>query len=438
MTKTQVTSLCSAIIIVVLLVSSQASAQESNPVFSEERDQDQPCAVYLAPSNIGGWGVFAARDFELNEVVEVAPRYLPTKLQYMRATVLDDYGYSLHFDSDPEDIFFNAVFGMTMFFNHGPGIKHNVQYTGFGGDPNKDVPWGSLLVGFVAKREIKRGEELLSSYGDEKWFTDRGLSMVENDNQADALPSLEQMEQREHQYCQKTIAGVGHPTWFQRVLPTCDHYGSNRPDIRPYDMLPLQDHPTTIAKEAVQVGQILEMAPALIVPYDQIVASPLAPMTIFWHDLDDEHHEVITNLYQLGAFRLKAISNKTGKREPNVLINFDDAAILPAAGNIGMVRKVGQEEGADSNCCIEIVAAAKSIENMDVGSSGLVLKLIATKDIEPGEELRLNLPDNSSWHSKMNLAQHLALTGQPIPKHLLDDDIPTMIPEPPDDVEQEL
>jgi hypothetical protein len=164
----------------------------------------------------------------------------------------------------------------------------------------------------------------------------------------------------------------------------------------------------------------------------------LEPMTIFWLDLDDEQQETIKQLQEYGAYRLKAISNKTGHMEPDILEYFEDAAILPAAGNIGLVRKVMHEEGADSNCRIEIVAAADSMEKAAVGSARLLLKLIATKDIEPGEELRLNLPDHSSWYSKMNLVQHLALTGQPIPGHLLGASYQILTPAPHDDVEQEL
>jgi hypothetical protein len=162
-------------------------------------------------------------------------------------------------------------------------------------------------------------------------------------------------------------------------------------------------------------------------------------MTISWFDLDEEQQKAIQQLREYGAFRLKAISSITGLIEPDILQYFEDAAILPAAGNIGLVRKVGHEEGANSNCRIEVMAAAAdSMDKLDVGSTSLVLKLSATKDIEVGEELRLKLPDRSSWHSKMNLVQHLALTGQPIPNHLVDAYDPNMIPGPPNDVEEEL
>jgi FMN phosphatase YigB (HAD superfamily) len=422
-----------AIIALVLLRPLQAGA-EVNPVFGNERvDTDQPCDIYLAPSKVGGWGVFAARDFYEGEVVEIAPRYVPMKADQLQKSVIDDYFYGFTFHFDPHDASFgNLVFGMTMFYNHGPGIKHNVLYTSFGKEPHKDLPWSSDLTGFVAIRNIKRGEELLSSYGEtDIWFTARGLTMAQNDeNEADLMPSLEQMQEREQKHCPKTIAGPGRPTWLQRLQPACAHYNIYLPPRRLHDM-PLQDHPTAVAKEAVRAGQLLEMAPALVVPHDQMVFSPLAPMTIFWNDLDEEQQETIEQLQLHGVFRLKAVSNETGKMKPDILEYFNDAAILPAAGNIGLVRKVGRE--AESNTRIEIVAVTEFMDKLDDGSAGLILKLIATKEIEPGEELLLNLPDHSSWHSKMNLAQHLALTGQPIPKHLLVTDIPAIISDLPDD-----
>jgi SET domain len=432
--KIQVTTTSSLLFAIissmVLLLSSQAAAQV-NSVFSDERAGNYPpCDIYLAPSKIGGWGVFAARDFEQYEVIEIAPRFLALKkYEFLKRSVLNDYFYGFTYDLDRSDLSFgNLAFGMTMFFNHGPGVKHNVQYTGFGREPDKNFPWASMVSAFTARRKIRRGEELLSSYGaTDLYFTVRGYTMNQDDTDAYEMPSLKEIERRERKYCPKTIAGVGHPTWLQRVLPTCDLYKLYKPFIQFHGMLPLQDQPTAIAKEAVQAHQIIEMAPALVVPAEHMKFSPLAPMTIFWLDLDDEQKETIKQLREYGIFRLKVVSNETGSLVPDLIKFYDDAAILPAGGNIGLVRKVGHDEKADSNCRIEIVAAEDYVDKMKVGSSGLVLKLIATMDIEPGEELRLNLPDNSSWQSKINLAQHLAFTGQPIPTHLLDAKDPTMI-----------
>ena len=305
---------------------------------------------------------------------------------------------------------------MAMFFNHGPGEKQNVIYTSFGREPGKDLPWASHGLGFITNRPIKRGEELLCSYGEtDQWFRDRGFEMVEQPEKE--LPTLEEMETREAKFCSKLVAGVGHSTWNHRIAPSQMHVNYPLPDMELDSFLPLQDHPTAVTKKSVAIGETLEMSPALVVPTKQMITTPLSPMIIYWHDLDDTQKNTIMELRELGSFRMKGINNETGYQELDILEYYDDTGILPAAGKIAFVKKVGDD---NPNCKIEIMASADKEEDMDVGSTGLVLKLVATKDILSGEELRLNLPDSSSWDAKMSLQQHLALLGQPIPSHIVD------------------
>ncbi|CAB9505243.1 expressed unknown protein [Seminavis robusta] len=396
-----------------------ATAQNAAPVFSPQRVGNYLCDIYLAPSDIGGWGVYAGRDFDEGEIVEIAPRYVPLKsTEFMHNNALDDFHYGFTFQRDPEETSFGAaIFGMSMFYNHGVGAQRNVVYTSFGFEPDKHMTWGSMMIGFVANRDIRRGEELLSSYGEtERWFTDRGLEMAQREEQE--IPSQEELTKLEQQQCAKSIAGIGHSTWIDRVVAAQDIYELHVPYIQKEEMLPLQDHPTAVAKEFVQDGSLIEQAPALVVPMATYEVSPLEPMIIAWADLDPSLQEVVQDLREDGVYRMKGIDTETGRLVPDVLEFFEDSAILPAAGNIGLVRKVGPD--GDSNCRLGIESAARDIENADIGSSGIILKLYATRDIQPGEELLLNLPDSSSWHTKTTLSQHLALTGQPIPKHLVD------------------
>lgn len=375
------------------------------------------CDIYLAPSEIGGWGVYAGRSFEEGEVVEIAPRYLTLDNDLLRSSVLDDYHYGFLFHQDPSDTSFGVViFGMAMFFNHGPGKKQNIIYTSFGREPGKDMPWAAHTLGFITNRAIKRGEELLTTYGEtSQWFADRGFEMVEQPERE--LPTLSEMEKLEEKYCSKLVAGLGHSTWNHRIVPSQMQIDYPIPDMELESFLPLQDHPTAVVKTSVSTGTILEMAPALVVPMEQMQQSPLSPMIIYWHDLDQKQKETIMELREIGAFRMKGLNNETGYQEFDVLEYFDDACIFPAAGRIGLVKKVDDD---NPNCRIEILASAEQEEDTDIGSAGLVLKLVATKDIQSGEELRLNLPDSSSWDAKMNLQQHLALLGQPIPSHIVD------------------
>lgn len=412
-----------------LLVTTTTAQEEADPVYSALRDGHSNCNVYLAPSpSIGGWGVYAARDFEEDEVVDLAPRYIPLKTDSMKKNVLDDFFYGFSFNLDPSDTTFGAVvFGMTMFYNHGSGEKQNVIYTNVGREPDKDMPWGSDVIAFVANRDIVRGEELLSSYGDDHFFTDRGLVMNEYAEGA-TPPSAETLDLLEAKYCSKIVAGVGHSTWLQRVLPAQEHTGDPPPNFDHDEHLPLQDHANAIAKEFIPEGSLLEMAPALVVPAEEVWDSPLAPMAIFWNDLTEKQQDTIKLLREAGSFRMKGVDKETGDPITDVLEDFDDAAILPAAGNIGLVQKVGPEALNDANCRMQFIAAAEDSESMDVGSADLVLQLFATRDIIAGEQLRLNLPDGSSWDAKMILQQMLALQGQPIPEHIVNPYNPSVVP----------
>lgn len=366
--------------------------------------------LYLAPSKIGGWGVYAARDFAEAEIVEIIPRFMVLRNTWFQQNVLDDYHYTFLWVGDASnDDYGVVVFGMGSFYNH--AAENNVQFTHFGHEPTKDFPMYAPALGYTALRDIKRGEELLASYGDtDEWFTGRGLEMF-----PPAPPqewSETELEERETMYCSKVVSGYGHPTWEQRVVPTQQNVNPDRMPNHDYvQRLPLRDHPTAVTKEFVGTEQLLEIAPALVVPLDQVQNSPFAPLGILWHDWDGEQKQTLEDLRVAGALRMKA-RKKDGVMSWDELEYYDDAVVLPVAGNLGLVRKVGPE--ADSNCRIEIVSA----ENSDIGSAGLVLKLISTKDIEAGEELKLNLPDNSSWFEKKSLLQNLAMTGQPIPPHL--------------------
>ena len=366
--------------------------------------------------------MFAARDFSKNEMVEVVPRYLPRKFELMNDNVLDDYIYSFLWKADPADATFGvAIFGMAMFYNHGAGALHNVQFTDFGHEPGKE-PNEALMVlglGFRAKRRIRRGEELLSSYGEsEDWFSARGINMSVPLTEDPKLPNTDEIEALENQYCSKLYAGWGYATWLQRVIPTHSELEQWPPYINHVNDLPLQDHATAVAKEKAQAGQILEMASALILPLEQVEDSPFAPFAITWNDWDDDQKKSILQLRDMGSISMKIRKGAEGMIfDP--LDKLDHAVVIPFAGNIGLVRKVGRHNSAESNCRMEIISSADGQGKINEGNAGIILRLVATKDIDVGEEVRLNMPESSSWKSKVSALQHLAMTGQPIPKFLV-------------------
>ena len=126
------------------------------------------CDVFLAPSKIagGGFGAYAARSFEQNEVVEMIPLFLPMvhDSPLLMNTVLNDYHYgytSIH----SEDAMGVILLGNGMFYNHSP--EPNLLWTtNIGrGEPSEADPDSVGSAVFVAKRYIAQGEELFSSYG---------------------------------------------------------------------------------------------------------------------------------------------------------------------------------------------------------------------------------------------------------------------------------
>ncbi|CAB9524430.1 expressed unknown protein [Seminavis robusta] len=422
--------------------SSQQQQQQSIPIFGPQRNTSRLCDIYVAPSpDRGGWGVFAARDFEAGEVVEVAPRYVPLKTQQMMASnELHDFHYDFQFPRDPDDFSFGvAIFGMSMFYNHGVGDEQNVFYTSFGHEPDKNMPWASLAVGFVALRDIQRGQELLSSYGDE-WFDERGMEMIQRQQEEEVIPGHGRLLQLEDRHCSRIVSGLGQSTWWNRVLASHElvHGPESLPKFNMEAMLPLQDHPTAVAKQFIREGYMIDKGPALVVPVADFEHSPLSPMLIRWTDLTNpQTHDILSLREMYYAYKLKGKKNSTDDEETentttirqdqlhhDVLEFFDESAILPASGHIGLVLRVGPDEehqrfGENFNCRMEIDPQIRDLKQMDHNSAGIVLKLYATKDIHPGQELRLHLPDTSSWHAKMSLMQHLALTGQPIPPHIV-------------------
>ena len=155
---------------------------------SQEVDDDedrlptwQDNFLFLAPSQHGtGWGVYAARDFQKGDIIEVAPLFLRfgEEDRVLKETILDHYHYEYwKWNGYGHDANTVLSFGYSLFYNHGD--KPNIKYAKWGEEPTIEDPSSSVCVGYYAKRNIKIGEELLCTYGGESWFTQRGMIMVD-------------------------------------------------------------------------------------------------------------------------------------------------------------------------------------------------------------------------------------------------------------------
>lgn len=170
----------------------------------EEKDSaTYHCDTFLAPSKLSGWGVFAARDFDAHELVEIAPLNVlfPKGHATILSTALHDYAYGGI-----------VSFGHIMIYNHSQ--RPNVQIESLIGAPPKGASPGAMSATICyTLHEIKAGEELFSSYkkgsdGDENWFQPRGLEMGDASAESTGIP-LKQLEQYKKMFCPKTLAGIG-------------------------------------------------------------------------------------------------------------------------------------------------------------------------------------------------------------------------------------
>lgn len=168
-----------------LLLASIAIASTTNA------QQEASCDIFMAPSKLpgGGFGVFAGRNFEQHEIVEMAPLFLPmdSNSSILMNTVLNDYHYG--YIRGNEDLGVVAL-GAIMFYNH--DANPNLLWTtNIGrGEPSESDPDAVGSAVLIAKRHIKQGEELFSSYGLEdggaEWFEARRIPMAPADSVANS------------------------------------------------------------------------------------------------------------------------------------------------------------------------------------------------------------------------------------------------------------
>ena len=108
--------------------------------------------IYVKKSKTHGYGVFAAKRMKKGEMIEQC------------YVIISNGG-----DKKLEDYYFAADRKYALCFGFGCIYNHS-------DDPNVDyvISAKRKIAKFKANRNIKKGEELLVSYGD-KWFSSRGI-----------------------------------------------------------------------------------------------------------------------------------------------------------------------------------------------------------------------------------------------------------------------
>ena len=371
----------------------------------QEEESWQQCSTFLAPSTTG-WGVFAARGFAPDEIVEVSSLVLPlaTNASIVKNTVLDDYvyGFTREIDGEPFELL-GAMLGTTMFFNH--HSEPNVEFASFSREPDPDAPGATIALGFKAKGPIQEGEELFSTYGGPTWFLERGLDLLVPPKSQTQIPQT-LLRNRIRDYCSHISAGIGRPAWEDSVLAVIPEglsfwIDKNRfaPKNAPFG--------NAFAKRAISNGDRIEIALALVMSRSIVHGSILSPVVFRWEDSRPENQYALEKLRENHQLFVQFQDKEhTYWERLDGFQSFEDTVLFPAAGNIGMVRRVGLGNSARSNCRLIIHSEGNA------GSIAVTIELIATKDIEQGEILRLDMQPAGTAKELDMLKKELVITGQ--------------------------
>lgn len=144
------------------LVRWQMLGVEAPPTIGLCEADDCPSVVAASPTH--GVGVFAARDIERGEILEVNPT-LPVKADDIANCVLNEYAFESDFVTDDYNL---CQFGFGPIYNHSD--KANVAHYKF-----KDQ--SPYVEAWVAEVFIPCGQEICHDYGD-SYFNDRDIDKL--------------------------------------------------------------------------------------------------------------------------------------------------------------------------------------------------------------------------------------------------------------------
>lgn len=114
----------------------------------------QHAEIYFGPSELHGRGVFAARDIEPGEIIEICPVLVFSKeeLVHIQQTFLDDY----YFDWGTDGNYYALCLGYGSLYNH--EYEPNAEY---------GMDFDALTIDFYAIKHIPAGAEITVNYNGE-------------------------------------------------------------------------------------------------------------------------------------------------------------------------------------------------------------------------------------------------------------------------------
>lgn len=296
-----------------------------------------------------------------------------------------------------------------MIYNHAPSMP-NVRVQILMGTPPSDKGPGAISVTLVYTiRNIQAGEELFSSYNledkqNDQWFRRRGIELQETSIEATRIPSS-QFQHYKDLFCSKALSGIGQTSFVDEL------HGDKLPLKFDFGRLPSANADWAIAKHSIQAEERIEFAPAAVLPLN--VVGPLAPLVIQWNHLTGRHHVALRKLRNDGKLhvvrRFAASASGAHVRQDN-FESFETTALLPFAGNVGLIQRVGSN---NPNCRLQISGSGAG-----EGNASILLDIIAIRDIQPGETLRLNIQPAGTSDEKRTLRGILEHSRYLVPHYL--------------------
>ena len=208
------------------------------------------------------------------------------------------------------------------------------------------------------------------------------------------IPS-EELETYKSKFCSRIQAGVGHHSFS-------DSKRKIRPRLAPFDA----GYGDARAKVDIEPGDRIEISTGLVMPRSLVENTLLGALVFRWEDVEADNQQALRQLREEGKLKLQYQGPDSKWRRIDRFTNMADVTILPAAGNIVAVRRVGSD--SESNCRLVI---HKDFSGMD--SVGVTLELIATKRINALELLALDVPAAGTANELAQLKAELDLLGQP-------------------------
>jgi hypothetical protein len=387
----------------------------------------QQCTIFLAPTPTMNWGVYANIDFQKGDIVDVAGLTIPMadESAAVERSILNDYVYGYwripspsssrrrkqqrqdqdkqHSNKPTIQQLYSVMLGYDMYYNH--NATPNIEFQTFGREPfHDDVAMNAQ--GFVALRDIARGEELWCSYksGNERdgglgWFHQRDIEL-KTLSVEDTQLSPTQLEEYSQQYCSKITATISSLTWQQRVMSLWPSSLSRRPFewMKEFPYLP----PTkdagwgqAYAKVSIASGQRIELSTGLIMSYSRhIQGTALRPISYTWHDLFPHQQLVIKQLHDQNQLVVQYQGPDTDWKSINKYGGLlEDVVLFPAAGNIGMVqRKIYNNQATNCHLVLHPPILTTTVHHHHSLTNSVTMELVATRNIKVGDVLVVNVP----------------------------------------------